>query len=83
MSQIVQTRVAPTLTHLPGHGLILYVSGHEKDKELCRVNFFSDSSPHVQIDRLELQSEHYNYCVVPSDRRSSPDSIMIALVKLI
>ena len=83
MSQIVvHTVFSLALTHLPGHGVILYFSGHEKDDELCRVNIFSDSSPHVQIDMLELQREHYWYCVVPSDRISSPYSIVFALATI-
>jgi len=43
-SQIVLTKMwYPSLNQLPEHGIIVYISGHEKDEDLISVSLFSSS----------------------------------------
>lgn len=78
MSRKVKSYPLTTLKHLPGHKVVLYVSGHETESEMFQVNIFSDSSPRTLINRLELPMLQYNYIAIPTDSRANPDSIVLA-----
>ena len=41
VSQVVETPWYPSLNHLPELGIIVYVSGHQKDENLIVVSIFS------------------------------------------